>query len=726
MKVLLYILNLLNLITNIFAETENNQNISNIYNKNNVTLSENDQSCEAHVKEIFEILKNTTDPNRFSNLFPFFVYSSFSLNDFGDYTSCIRDEKWNYNLISYKSSIGNISIALCFYKECTADYFNTQKDPIIDLINSKYHLNITKSSIVFSNPKDNMEKLRPEFKTGLIISSMIMIIIASFSFIKLYYTLKENFKKKEISENYENFEGSVSDMDRSKGVNINFNGTSDCGSYVSSSKEIENINNIDKKRPNFFNRFLDHFDLIKHSYSIFNVLSTNITFEYMRIFDGVRCLSTAWVVWAHIFYVNSIIGVKDIYNAKKISQSFAFSFLSSGIVSVDVFFYLSGFLFYFNFAKVEGKIRNKIHFFTKSLAHRYLRLLPFYFIAIFFFTYIFPYIIEGGKSDSIHEVLTSCKTYWISNVLYLQNFWGTLNCVGHTWYLCDDMIYFIASLIIFLIFERKKIIIWTMIVLLSIFSCIWSMYVSIKYKYSLNLEKYFKIEGDFFMDFYSQPIARIVPYFMGIFYCELFLATEVYSGKNPNENILDDNLNNEQEKDKKFVKKDRYFKRLNNYLKENDSICFVIFLFSLIEINYAVFSNMITQNYDVQVFDAFLLTFNKIIFVNGLGNILHLVFLGKFQFIKSFLSMEFFSKLGKITYGIYIIHIYLIRAFFYNSNMSFRFSILEYTFYAIGLFSISAILSFIFGIFYESPMISMLKSNKSEDKDNKKNKDIKE
>jgi peptidoglycan/LPS O-acetylase OafA/YrhL len=726
MKVLLYVINIFILLTNILAE--NIQNISNIYNSTNTDLinsilNEKDQACEEHIREIIENLKNSTDPDRIVRIFPFLVYSSFSINDFGDYTSCVRDEKWNYNLVSYKTSIGNVSFAFCFYKECNADYFNTQKDSLVDLINSRYQMNITKSAINISNPKDNMEKLRPEFKNGLIISSIIMIIIASFSFIKLFFKFKENFKKEENSK-YENFEGSVSD--KSRRVNINCVGTSNSNSNLSSSKDTDTGNKNDKKRQNSFFRFLDHFDLIKHSYSIFNVSSTNITFEYMRIFDGVRCLSTAWVVWGHIFFVNLTIGVKDIYNAKKISQSFAFNFLTSAIVSVDVFFYLSGFLFYFNFAKVEGKIRNKIYFFTKSVAHRYLRLLPFYFIAIFFFTYVFPYIIDGGKSDSIHEVLTSCKTYWISNILYLQNFWGTLNCVGHSWYLCDDMIYFIASLIIFLIFERKKFIIWGMIVLLSIFSCVWSMYVSIKYKYSLNIEKYFKIEGDFFMDFYSQPIARIVPYFMGIFYCELFLATEIYEGKNPHENNLYNSVDKEEEKDNNFPRKIRYFKRFNDYLKENDSICLIIFVISLLEINYAVFSNMISQNHDVQVFDAFVLTFNKIIFVNGLGNILHLVFLGKFQFIKSFLSIEFFSKLGKITYGIYIIHLYLHRAFFYNSDMSFRFSILEYTFYAIGLFSISAILSFIIGIFYESPMISMLKSNKADEKDKKKDKNMKE
>lgn len=729
MKTLFLLLNSFILFTKILTDQKENSTSYSYYNNTKTYSSEKEkeEACEIHIKQIIDYIKNSTDPNKIYAIYPFVMYSSFSFNDYGDYHSCVKDINWNYNLVTYQSPVGNISIALCFYKECTADYFNVKKKEVTELINSKYNLNITESAISFSNPKDNMEKLRPDFEVGFVISSIIMVIIASFSLIKLALTIKESLKKsensekeanenKENNENIEHYEGSVS-TGKSK-FNINSDKTSSSNSNIVENNDKDNANNKTKTNP--FYKFLEHFDLIKHSYSIFNVSSTNVTFEYMRIFDGVRCLSTAWVVWAHVFYVNITIGIKDIYNIKKISESFSFNFLSSAIVSVDVFFYLSGFLFYFNFAKVEGKIRNKLVFFTKSITHRYLRLLPFYFIAIFFLTYIFPYIVDSGKSDGLYLTFTSCKTYWISNVLYLQNFWGSLNCVGHSWYLCDDMIYFIASLIIFLIFEKKKIIIWALIILISIFSCVWSMVKSINHNYSLNIEKYLKIEGDFFMDFYSQPIARVVPYFMGIFFCELFLATEVYAGKNPNENKL------ENENEDESPRKNNVFKRLNSYLKENDFVCFIVFVISLIEINYAVFSNMISQNYDVPIFDAFSLTFNKIIFVSGLGNILHLLFLGKFAFIKEFLSMEFFSKLGKITYGIYIIHLYVHRAFFYNSDMSFRFSMLEFSFYAIGLFFISTIISFFVGIFYESPMISMLKANKAaKDKDKDKDKDKK-
>jgi len=68
-----------------------------------------------------------------------------------------------------------------------------------------------------------MEKLRPGFKVGLIVSSILMILIASFSLIKLAFTIKENLEKTEDSnkENYEKFEGSVSVRKRNFNINSN-------------------------------------------------------------------------------------------------------------------------------------------------------------------------------------------------------------------------------------------------------------------------------------------------------------------------------------------------------------------------------------------------------------------------------------------------------------------------------------------------------------------------
>ena len=163
MKILFFLINtiILTNFKNILAEqaeaqnteNKNSKNITNFYNQTNV--KNDDKACETHVQKVIQYIKNSTDPNRFYAIYPFIVYSSLAINDFGDYSSCVKDPNWNYNLITYQTSIGNVSIALCFYKECTADYFNGEKKTIVELLNTKYNLNITEKAILFSNPRKN-------------------------------------------------------------------------------------------------------------------------------------------------------------------------------------------------------------------------------------------------------------------------------------------------------------------------------------------------------------------------------------------------------------------------------------------------------------------------------------------------------------------------------------------------------------------------------------------
>ena len=132
MKILFSLLNFIILFT--YISTDQKQNFSNNYNKTNTNTnanalfsSEKNQTCEIHIKQIIDYIKNSTDPNKIYAIYPFVMYSSFAINDFGDYHSCIKDPNWNYNLVTYQASMGNISLALCFFKECTSDYFNEKK-----------------------------------------------------------------------------------------------------------------------------------------------------------------------------------------------------------------------------------------------------------------------------------------------------------------------------------------------------------------------------------------------------------------------------------------------------------------------------------------------------------------------------------------------------------------------------------------------------------------------
>jgi len=698
------------------------------------SLQNTSDSCNERTSEILKYFLNPKNSTiKLEDFVGFFLYSSVSLNDFGDYTNCVKNLNFTYILVTIQIQPGiKNRMGLCFFKECEANNFNNSKNKIIDLINVKYALNISQNNIDFSNPKENLEIFKQKFYSGFIISTIVMGLIAFLSLIKFFMRFK--YSKAIAGNNEYQKLNETQTINETCEINKNKNAIQSNITNQNSSWGDEE-KNCKKYKLSNFSKFLDNFDIIKNTNSIINVENNNNkTFEYLRIFDGVRCLSTCWVLWGHVFFISFNIGYKNFYDIISKSELTIYSILTSSFVSVDVFFYISGFLLYFNLTKYINKAKNKIVFFISLLFQRYIRLLPFYFIAIFYITYLLPYIIKGGKTDLLFNYMESCPKYWWANILYIQNHIDYSDnagqtCVGHSWYLGDDMIYFIITTIILLIIQNKKIIQNIIILFIFIGSIIWQYVKIFENNYTNNFKKMGQMKNDYFFNFYIQPFARITPYMLGIFYCELFFETDIY--KNPNQNEIKnfdksletENLTTDNEnQNRSDTINNSKIRRFNLYLKSNDTLCYVIFIISLIFINYSVFINKFNQTEDFSLkTEAFLITFNKVIFIIGLGNIIHLTFLEKFSFIKNFLSAKIFTQFSRLTYGVYILHYYVIIVFFYNSDSAIYMDLLEFSFYAIGLMIITLILSFIIGILYESPIINMLKYLKKNEQKNSKN-----
>ena len=76
--------------------------------------------------------------------------------------------------------------------------------------------------------------------------------------------------------------------------------------------------------------------------------------------------------------------------------------------------------------------------------HRYLRLTPALAILICF-SMILPLYLTSGPWAEVPEEGT-CDRYWWYHILYINNFKiESLACVGHAWYLANDMQFFILS-----------------------------------------------------------------------------------------------------------------------------------------------------------------------------------------------------------------------------------------------------------------------------------------
>ena len=165
-----------------------------------------------------------------------------------------------------------------------------------------------------------------------------------------------------------------------------------------------------------------------------------------------------------------------------IFQRFEFQAVNNAFVSVDTFFLMSGCLVSYLMLKELDKTRGRVNFLVMYI-HRYLRyyliisnehkssiktyyfsnrLTGFYGFLIFFLTTVWRHCGSGPNHIFWYEAEECAKTPWV-NLLYINNFdieylEDQGGCLGVTWYLANDMQFFlIAPPIIYMTWHWKKI-----------------------------------------------------------------------------------------------------------------------------------------------------------------------------------------------------------------------------------------------------------------------------
>ena len=413
------------------------------------------------------------------------------------------------------------------------------------------------------------------------------------------------------------------------------------------------------------------------------------TIKSLKVFNGVRVLSMGWIIFGHTFLFMDKSPVTNVFDLEPFHKNWKYATIISSEYAVDIFFMISGFLLCFGLQKQIKKATNtlaKIRLFLYVLANRYIRLLPVYLIVLFPFSIILPYLGNGPIYSRISFYNELCVSKWYYNLLYVNNFTDPLmKCAGHTWYLACDMQFFILIMIIFIIFSNTKLIRNIILLIIFLSSLTWSFLVSYWNKYNYRGENN-KIE--YTINFYISPLTRINPYILGVFFAELFLSIKLES--NESNSVL--------------------FK-VNHRIKKNNYLIVILFVLSIIMINYSVFINLLPYNIDNLSFltCAIMNTLNKLVFVIGVAIILHLTYLGKFKFIKKFLSHNLFIPIGRLSYGIYMYHSYLIVQYFFSICTTQYFQFNDFLFLSFGFLICSIPITIILAALIESPIMNLTK-----------------
>lgn len=259
--------------------------------------------------------------------------------------------------------------------------------------------------------------------------------------------------------------------------------------------------------------------------------------------NGVRVLSMWWVIlghtylWLLIFRILNNVGL-----ALNITHRFSFQAVNSAFFSVDSFFFLSGLLVaYLGFRRMD-KNNGRLPLF-QFYFHRFWRLTPSYMFVILFYHNLMKFLGDGPFWYGIQQP-TTCGKYWWTNLLYINNFHPnslTKECLGWSWYLANDMqFYIISPLLLFIIYRLRWIGFGAGVGGLLTASLLVTGVLIGHYNTDVleaeQIETGFKKEqgrGSYTDIVYIKPYCRIAPYLVGIALGYLLFIEKSAPAKNP-------------------------------------------------------------------------------------------------------------------------------------------------------------------------------------------------
>ncbi|XP_056013122.1 nose resistant to fluoxetine protein 6-like isoform X3 [Ostrea edulis] len=290
-----------------------------------------------------------------------------------------------------------------------------------------------------------------------------------------------------------------------------------------------NVAEINPK-PGYLMKFFLAFSVYSNGKKL---LSTKKTAGTLGAVNGVRVFSMSWVILGHVFAFGlGIIG--DIgYYFPLVLKRRSYQAILNAFVSVDSFFVLSGLLVAYLLLKElrrnEGKKINWIAFIAKFYFHRYWRLTPPLMFLMLIYVPLFPYVSDGPFWVQTGFEAGQCNKTWWQTMLYINNFYDE-ECMAWTWYLANDMQFFILSPIIIIpLYYSKWIggIIGTTFLFGSwVATGIISNYFKLPASQLEQLADQQSMGTHYFNEYYIKPYCRIGPYLMGILFGYLLYKTD--------------------------------------------------------------------------------------------------------------------------------------------------------------------------------------------------------
>jgi len=433
------------------------------------------------------------------------------------------------------------------------------------------------------------------------------------------------------------------------------------------------------------------FSLQKNLRSLFS--NENRIDPKLNVFNGVRVLSISWVVlnhsWLAIPY-EALFNLAD--TVDEVPLKLIMSFIKAAPLAVDVFFVVSGFLCALSLCSAFKDPKNRtIKNALLAILNRFLRFFPMHLVALLYTVNILPAAADTPNNPICSDFLVKpCLTQWPVTLLHVNNFLKSFHdmCMSWTWYLNVDMQFFIITIpLIWLYLNKKRNCFLAMLgCCLICLSC--QIYLCIEYRLHKSYMK--PLKADMLTLFFQKPYTRINTYLIGMF---LYFAYE----------------DSRKEEGKGF---DLPFKKLQHLVYDNDLVRYGFYAVGFCTMSFIVFTTWLVDEYWKSYTDfmgALDVILSRPLFAIAFVMMIYPVLIGKGKNILSILAFSAFGPLGKITFGVYILHL---QFYFHHVQNTLHYFYYTDSFYfsrVLGVLLMGFIFSFVVSLTIEVPCMQIQK-----------------
>ncbi|XP_069135206.1 nose resistant to fluoxetine protein 6-like [Argopecten irradians] len=270
--------------------------------------------------------------------------------------------------------------------------------------------------------------------------------------------------------------------------------------------------------------FMTSFSFVRNTEKL---MSTSTASSPLSSLNGMRVLSMWWVILGHNYeipFANT--SLQNPGQAIQLGQRFTFQAILNATFSVDTFFFMSGALVTYlclkDIAANNGRTRWGMFYF-----HRVWRLTPAFAFCLMIYATLTRHFVSGPYGIVYNAMMDyagdPCSSSWWSSLLYINNFYpgsGSLGkiCMAWTWYLSNDMQFFIISpIFIILLLRYRKVGVSVCVAMIA--ACVFiRLMTAIEYGIHIPSQAVTKHKDDAYAGntLYNRPYTRIAPYMVGM------------------------------------------------------------------------------------------------------------------------------------------------------------------------------------------------------------------